>query len=174
MFLLFLFLCTINLQLYMAQEIERKFLVKDDYKTEIFESTRIIQGYLNSAPERTVRVRVRGDKAYITVKSLGNNSGVSRFEWEIEIPLEEAQELLKLCEPGVIDKTRHLVKNTDGKHVWEVDEFHGNNEGLTIAEVELSSEDETFDMPIWLGEEVTGEVKYFNSMLMKSPYKSWK
>ena len=163
-----------QLSVIMTQEIERKFLVKGDHKMEAFNSTRIIQGYLNSALERTVRVRVRGDKGYITIKGIANASGVSRFEWEKEITAKEAETLLSLCEQGVIDKTRYLVKNTDGKHTWEIDEFHGNNEGLAIAEIELTSEDEPFDKPAWLGEEVTGDPKYFNSMLMKNPYKNWK
>ncbi len=155
----------------MAQEIERKFLVKGDYKKETFKETRITQGYLSSIPERTVRVRVKGDKGFITIKGKGNASGASRYEWEKEIPVAEVNELLELCEPGIIDKTRSLVKA--GEHTFEVDEFYGENEGLTVAEVELSSEDEAFVKPEWLGEEVTGDVKYYNSMLMKNPYKSW-
>lgn len=156
----------------MAQEIERKFLVAGDFKPEAFKSTRIIQGYLSSVPERTVRVRVKGDKGFITIKGIGNQSGASRFEWEKEIPTAEAEQLLAICEPGVIDKTRYLVKS--GEHTFEVDEFYGDNDGLTVAEVELSSEEETFAKPAWLGEEVTGDVKYYNSMLMKNPYKNWK
>lgn len=156
----------------MAQEIERKFLVAGDFKAEVFKSTRIIQGYLSSVPERTVRVRVKGDKGFLTIKGIGSQSGVSRFEWEKEIPTEEAQQLLAICEPGVIDKTRYLVKA--GEHTFEVDEFYGDNDGLVVAEVELSSEDEAFAKPAWLGEEVTGDVKYYNSMLMKNPYKNWK
>lgn len=159
----------------MAQEIEKKFLVKCDcFKNEAFKQTRITQGYLSSVPERTVRVRVKGDKGYITIKGIGNQSGAARFEWEKEIPVEEVQSLLELAEPGVIDKTRFLVNNTDGKHTWEVDEFYGDNDGLTVAEVELEDENEPFDKPEWLGEEVTGDPKYFNSMLMKNPYKNWK
>jgi adenylate cyclase len=156
----------------MAQEIERKFLVAGDFKAEVSKSTRIIQGYLSSVPERTVRVRVKGEKGFITIKGIGNQSGASRFEWEKEIPTAEAEQLLAICEPGVIDKTRYLVKS--GEHTFEVDEFYGDNEGLTVAEVELSSEDEAFVKPAWLGEEVTGDVKYYNSMLMKNPYKNWK
>lgn len=155
----------------MAQEIERKFLVKGDFKSEVFKSTRIIQGYLSSIPERTVRVRIKGEKGFITIKGKGNASGASRYEWEKEIPVEEVKELLELCEPGAIDKTRFLVKS--GEHTFEVDEFYGDNEGLTVAEVELTSEDEAFVKPAWLGEEVTGEVKYYNSMLMKNPFKDW-
>lgn len=157
----------------MAQEIEKKFLVKGDFKSEVSKETRITQGYLSSVPERTVRVRVKGTKGFITIKGIGNASGASRFEWEKEIPVEEVKQLLELAEPGVIDKTRYLVPNTDGKHTWEVDEFYGDNEGLTVAEIELTDENESFDKPAWLGEEVTGDPKYFNSMLMKNPYKNW-
>ncbi len=148
----------------MAQEIERKFLVVGDFKASAFKQTRITQGYLSSVPERTVRVRVKGEKGFITIKGIGSESGASRFEWEKEIPVAEVQ--------GVIDKTRYLVKA--GEHTFEVDEFYGDNEGLTVAEVELASENEAFDKPAWLGEEVTGDVKYYNSMLMKNPYKNWK
>jgi len=159
----------------MAQEIEKKFLVKCDcFKKEASKATRITQGYLCSVPERTVRIRVKGEKGYITIKGIGNASGASRFEWEKEIPVEEVKQLLELAEPGVIDKTRFLVPNTDGKHTWEVDEFYGDNDGLTVAEVELTDENEPFDKPSWLGAEVTGDPKYFNSMLMKNPYKNWK
>ena len=159
----------------MAQEIEKKFLVKCDcFKEEAFKATRIIQGYLSSVPERTVRVRVKGEKGFITVKGIGNASGAARFEWEKEISVEDAKALLEICEPGVIDKTRYLVKNSDGVHTWEVDEFYGDNDGLTVAEVELEAESDAFDKPAWLCEEVTGDPKYFNSMLMKNPYKNWK
>ena len=158
----------------MAQEIERKFLVKGDFKAEAFKAIRITQGYLCSVPERTVRVRVKGDKGFITVKGISNASGASRFEWEKEIPVEEVRALLELAEPGVIDKTRSLVKAADCVHTWEVDEFYGDNAGLTVAEVELADENEAFSQPEWLGEEVTGDPKYFNSMLMKNPYKNWK
>ena len=155
----------------MAQEIERKFLVSGDFKSEAVKATRITQGYLSSVPERTVRVRIKGDKGYMTVKGIGSDSGASRFEWEKEIPVEDVRELLKICEPGVIDKTRYLVPA--GKHTFEVDEFYGDNEGLVVAEVELGSEDEEFVRPGWLGEEVTGDPRYYNSMLMKKPYKTW-
>ena len=159
----------------MAQEIEKKFLVKCNcFKDEAFKATRITQGYLSSVPERTVRVRVKGEKGFITIKGIGNASGAARFEWEKEIPVDEVKQLLDIAEPGVIDKTRYLVKNTDGVHTWEVDEFYGDNDGLTVAEVELADENEPFDKPAWLGEEVTGDPKYFNSMLMKNPYKNWK
>ena len=155
----------------MAQEIERKFRVKGDFKVSSKKETRITQGYLSSVPERTVRVRIKGDKGFITIKGIGNASGATRYEWEKEIPVSEVKELLELCEPGAIDKTRFLVDS--GKHTFEVDEFYGDNEGLTVAEVELSDENEEFIKPEWLGEEVTGDSKYYNSMLMKNPYKNW-
>ncbi len=155
----------------MATEIERKFLVSGDFKAVIESSQRITQGYLCSIPERTVRVRIKGDKGFITIKGLGSASGASRYEWEKEIPVKEVNELLELCEPGVIDKTRYLV--TSGAHTFEVDEFYGDNDGLTVAEVELSSEDEHFDKPEWLAQEVTGDVRYYNSMLMKEPFNTW-
>ena len=157
----------------MAQEIERKFMVKSDaFKAEAFKSTRITQGYLSSVPERTVRVRVKGDKGFITVKGIGNESGASRYEWEKEIPAADVNELLKICEPGVIDKTRYLVKN--GDLCFEIDEFYGDNEGLTMAEIELPDEDTEFQRPEWLDEEVTGDKRFYNSMLTKNPYKNWK
>lgn len=156
----------------MAQEIERKFLVKGDFKSSASKSTRVIQGYLCSAPERAVRVRIKGDKGFLTIKGIGNESGTSRYEWEREIPVPEAGELLKICEPGVIDKTRYEVEY--GGHTFEVDEFSGENNGLVIAEVELESESEVFEKPDWLGDEVTGDVKYYNVMLMKNPFIKWK
>ena len=158
----------------MFQEIERKFLVKGDFKEEAFKATRVVQGYLSSVPERVVRVRLKGEQGFITIKGVADPSGVSRFEWEKEIAKDEALSLLQLCEPGVIEKTRYLIQNTDGNHVWEVDEFHGDNEGLVIAEVELSEENETFGRPQWLGEEVTGDNRYYNAALKDNPYKNWK
>ena len=155
----------------MGKEIERKFLVKGDFKPFASGQTRITQGYLSSVPERTVRVRIKGNKGFITIKGIGSASGASRYEWEKEIPVQEVEELLTICEPGVIDKTRYLVKA--GNHTFEVDEFYGENQGLIVAEVELGSEDEAFEKPEWLGEEVTGDVKYFNSMLMKNPFTKW-
>lgn len=155
----------------MAQEIERKFLVTGPFKELATKSTRIVQGYLSSVPERTVRVRIKGDTGYVTVKGIGSASGASRFEWETAISAGEAEQMLGLCEPGVIDKVRHLV--VVGAHTYEVDEFHGDNEGLTVAEIELSAEDEAFLKPSWLGAEVTGDVKYYNSMLMKHPFTKW-
>ena len=154
-------------------EIERKFLVKGDFMQEAHASSHIMQGYLSVNRLNSVRVRIRDDKGYITVKGKSTNSGLSRFEWEKEISAQEALDLLTLAEPGTIDKTRHLVKNTDGVHTWEVDEFHGANEGLTMAEIELSSEDDTFDKPEWLGEEVTGDPRYYNSSLRINPYRNW-
>ena len=155
----------------MSHEIERKFLVKGEYKTHAMRSSRIVQGYLSSVTGRTVRIRIRGEKGYITVKGKSNESGLSRYEWEKEIPLNEAEELLLLCEPGAIDKTRYEIQA--GKHIFEVDEFYGDNEGLTLAEVELESEDESYEKPEWLGEEVTGDRRYYNSSLTKHPFKNW-
>ena len=156
----------------MALEIERKFLVKDDsYKRMAYHASRIAQGYICSSRGRTVRVRIRDDKGYLTIKGPSDQQGLGRYEWEKEIPLGEAQELMKLCEPGMIDKTRYLVRS--GKHVFEVDEFYGENEGLTIAEVELESEDESYEKPDFVGDEVTGDVRYYNSFLMKKPFCSW-
>lgn len=147
----------------MPQEIERKFLVKGEFRPQAFGCERIIQGYLSRVPERTVRVRLKGDCGYLTIKGKSSDSGVSRYEWEKKIAPGEALELLELCEPGKIDKTRYLVRV--GKHVFEVDEFYGENEGLILAEVELKSEDELFEKPEWLGEEVTGDLRYYNASL---------
>ncbi len=155
------------------REIERKFLVPgEDYKTEAYDSTHIVQGYICRSHGRTVRVRVRGDKAFLTIKGGSSASGMSRLEWEKEIPVEEALQLMQLCESGIIDKTRWLVKA--GDHVFEVDEFFGDNEGLVVAEVELGSEDEEFERPSWLGKEVTGDRRYYNSSLVEFPFKEWK
>lgn len=157
----------------MAQEIERKFLVEDDsYRQEAYSHSRIVQGYISSARGRTVRVRIRDGKGYLTIKGPSNESGTSRYEWEKEITLSEAEELMKLCEPGIIDKTRYLVRS--GSHVFEVDEFYGENQGLVVAEVELNTEDESFKKPHFIGKEVTGDVRYYNSFLMKTPFLSWK
>lgn len=157
----------------MAQEIEKKFLVtSDSFKKAAFKKTRIVQGYLSSIPERTVRIRIKGSLGFITIKGIGNDSGSSRYEWEKEIPLTEAEELLKICEPGVIDKTRYEVK-ADNDHTFEVDELYGENQGLVIAEIELLNEDDHFERPEWLGTEVTGDVKYYNAMLMKKPFAKW-
>lgn len=156
----------------MAQEIERKFLVKGDYKPYVIKEAKIIQGFLSLVPERTVRVRITGDKGFLTIKGIGNASGVSRFEWEKEISEEDARSLLELCEPGIIDKTRFTVPEAGGLK-FEVDEFHGDNEGLTVAEIELPAEDHPFEKPEWLGEEVTGDTRYYNAMLLRNPYKTW-
>ena len=155
----------------MANEIERKFLVKGDFKANAFKTFRIKQGYLSSTPERTVRVRIKGDKGFITIKGISNESGTTRYEWEKEISTEDVNNLLKICEPGIIDKTRYLV--SVGNHTYEVDEFYGDNEGLTVAEVELDNEEEAFVKPDWLGEEVTGDMRYYNAMLLKNPFKNW-
>jgi adenylate cyclase len=154
-------------------EIERKFLVTSDiFKEEAFAKNHIAQGYLNSNPERTVRVRIKGDKGFLTIKGKGNASGMSRFEWEKEIPVDEAKQLLNLCENGVIDKTRFEVKV--GNHVFEVDEFYGDNQGLVMAEIELGSETESFEKPIWLGMEVTNDERFYNAYLSQNPYMGWK
>lgn len=156
----------------MSQEIERKFLFKVGNDIPDGDAVRIVQGYLSSVPERTVRVRIKGESGYLTIKGIGNDSGASRFEWEQEIPVSDAKELLRICEPGVIDKIRHRVNV--GQHLFEIDQFFGDNEGLILVEVELAHEGETFERPEWLGEEVTGDVRYYNSMLMKEPYGKWK
>ncbi len=156
----------------MAIEIERKFLVlNNNYKTECFRKNYISQGYISSSSGRTVRIRIKNDKGFITIKGSSTNNGLSRFEWEKEIPRTEAEALMQLCEPGMIEKFRYEV--TSGKHIFEVDEFLGENEGLIIAEVELESEDEAFEKPAWLGNEVTGDRRYYNSMLTKNPYTTW-
>jgi CYTH domain-containing protein len=155
------------------QEIERKFLILNtpDFRTEARSKTRIVQGYLNSAPERTVRVRIKAEKCFLTIKGKSSSDGLTRFEWEKEIALFEAEELLKLCEPGVIEKYRYEVEV--GQHLFEVDEFTGLNEGLLMAEVELQHENEAFVRPPWLGREVTGQEPYYNSYLSKFPFKEW-
>ncbi len=153
-------------------EIERKFLVtSNDFKKEANLKLKIKQGFLNTHKERTVRVRLRNDEGFLTVKGISNTSGTSRFEWEKEISATEANALLNICEEGIIDKTRYQVPL--GSHVFEVDEFHGANQGLVVAEIELQNENEAFEKPNWLGKEVTGEVKYYNSQLSKKPFKDW-
>ena len=154
-------------------EIERKFLVtSNDYRSEAFAKEEIIQGFLSTHPERTVRVRLKGQKGFITVKGKTDPDGTTRFEWEREISSAEAKNLLAICKKGTIHKLRHLVKS--GTHIVEVDEFHEQNKGLVIAEIELQHADETFLKPNWLGAEVTGDIKYYNSQLSKNPYSSWK
>ena len=154
------------------QEIERKFLVaSEDFKKEAFKNFRIKQGFLNTDPQRTVRLRITDDKAFLTIKGKSSKNGLSRFEWEKEIDINEAEALFGLCEPGIISKTRYLVKS--GNFTFEIDEFYGENEGLTVAEIELNNEDDRFKKPKWLGAEVTGQVKYYNSQLSKKPFKNW-
>jgi len=153
-------------------EIERKYLVNSlAFKDEAFTQNDIAQGYLNSNPERTVRIRVKGNKGFITIKGMGNESGASRLEWEQEIPVEDAKTLLKLCEKGAIEKTRYEVKS--GQNIIEIDEFHGDNEGLIIAEIELENENDSIEKPNWLGKEVTGDERYYNSYLSLNPFKMW-
>ena len=156
----------------MLQEIERKFKVKNDaYKAEAVKVVRITQGYLSSVPERTVRIRLKDEEAFITIKGASNDRGTTRFEWEKSISVSEALQLLSLCEKGVIDKRRYMVPV--GKYTFEVDEFYGDNEGLVMAEIELPDENATFTKPDWLGEEVTGDGRYYNAMLVKKPFKHW-
>lgn len=153
-------------------EIERKFLVvNNDFKSQATSQNRIVQGYLNSNPERTVRVRIKGNKGFLTIKGKGNESGTSRMEWEKEINLHEAEHLLSLCEKGYIDKIRYEIPV--GNHTYEVDVFGGENDGLIIAEIELTQEDETFEKPSWLGIEVTGDERYYNAYLSNKPFTEW-
>ena len=156
----------------MPLEIERKFLVKnEDFKNEFYKKTAIKQGYLNSDKSRTVRIRITDEAAFLTVKGKSNKTGTTRFEWEKEIDKAEGEQLLLLCENTIIDKTRFYVKNEH--HIFEVDEFYDDNQGLIVAEIELISEHESFKKPTWLGEEVTGKEKYYNSRLTKNPFKNW-
>ena len=152
----------------MAKEIERKFLLKNDnWPRENVVKCR--QGYLNSARERTVRVRIAGDKGYLTIK--GIRVGASRPEFEYEIPVEDAEILLDLCEKPLIEKNRYRV--VEGDFTWEIDEFFGENRGLIIAEIELEHEDQEFSIPDWIGKEVTDDPRYYNASLIKNPYKTW-
>lgn len=154
------------------QEIERKFLVNSlKFKEEAITSFEIAQGFLNTHAERTVRVRIKGDQGFLTIKGKSSESGTSRFEWEKEIAVSEAKQLLQFCEEGIIEKVRYNIPK--GKHIFEVDEFFGENEGLLVAEVELQHENEVFEKPAWLAEEVTGQIQYYNSQLSKKPYKTW-
>ena len=153
----------------MAKEIERKFLVNRDLFKPTSEGDYIAQGYLSSTPERTVRVRIKNNRGYLTVK--GKNTGISRSEFEYAIPVNDAKELLELCEPSIIIKRRYNINFNGSK--WEVDVFEGDNEGLIVAEIELASEDESFSKPDWIGEEVSFDVRYYNSHLSKQPFKSW-
>jgi len=153
-------------------EIERKFLIlNNDFKKEAATQKRIVQGYLNSHPERTVRIRIKGEQGFITIKGKGNESGTTRMEWEREIPATDAEQLLALCEKGAIDKIRYEVKA--GNHLYEVDEFFGENAGLIIAEIELNDENEAFEKPSWLGTEVTGDERYYNAYLSQKPFNTW-
>lgn len=153
-------------------EIERKYLVNSKEFLKLFKTqNRIVQGYLSSVPERTVRVRLKGKKGYLTIKGKSNESGLSRMEWEKEIDVIEAEMLLQICESGVIEKIRYDIPF--GNHIIEVDVFEGENKGLIIAEIELKSETEIFEKPDWLGQEVTGDVRYYNAYLSKNPFVIW-
>lgn len=154
-------------------EIERKFIVVGEFKSQAISSTHIAQGYIASGNGRTVRVRIRGDKGYLTIKGPSDKAGLARFEWEKEIPLAEAEALMKICEPGIIEKTRWLVPAEDGKHIWEVDVFEGDNAGLIMAEIELESEADQFKKPDFIGPEVTGDRRFYNSHMRRYPYKMW-
>ena len=153
-------------------EIERKFLVVGEFKDQAYDATHICQGYIASGNGRTVRVRIRDDKGYLTIKGPSNREGLSRYEFEQEISLQDARDLMAICEPGIIDKTRYLVKS--GKHTFEVDEFYGDNDGLVMAEVELASADEPFEKPAFIADEVTGDRRFYNSSLRQLPFKEWK
>ena len=156
----------------MSVEIDRKFLVKNNsFTEESYQKKHIKQGFLNSNKNRVVRIRIADETAFITVKGKSNKEGTTRFEWEKEVNKAEAEKLLLLCEPSIIEKTRFLIKK--GNHIFEVDEFYGENQGLVVAEVELNAENESFEKPSWLGKEVTGNVKYYNSSLSKHPFKNW-
>ena len=156
----------------MAVEIERKFLVVgDEYRRMAYSSDRIVQGYICRADGNSVRVRIRDGRGYLTIKGPSLDGGFSRYEWEREISLSEAEDLLLLCRDAKIDKRRYLVKC--GNHTYEVDEFYGDNEGLVVAEIELSDKDEAFERPSFLGREVTGEARYYNGHLTRFPYKDW-
>lgn len=152
-------------------EIERKFLLNGDFRPFVTRSYRIVQGYLVAQIDCTVRIRIKSNKGYITVKGPANEKGFSRFEWEKEIGVEDARQLLQLCKEDVIDKTRHEV--IFGNKTFEVDEFHANNEGLFIVELELQSEDDPFDTPSWLGKEITGDRRFYNAYLFEHPYQTW-
>lgn len=156
----------------MPQEIERKFLVTSDaYKAFSYSNTHISQGYISANTAATVRVRINGDKGFLTIKGESSESGTTRYEWEKEIPLNEANELLQLCASGVLEKTRYKVKHEG--FIYEIDEFSGENKGLVVAEIELNHENEVFAKPDWLGREVTGDVRYYNAMLVRCPYSKW-
>lgn len=154
----------------MAFEIERKFLLRDDsWRAQSTAAKRICQGYLSLDPDRTVRVRISGDQAWLTIK--GRSEGITRAEFEYEIPLADANAMLRLCLPSVIEKTRHRIEWRG--HVWEVDDFHGENDGLQVAEIELEDESVTPDLPAWVGDEVSDDPRYFNSCLARHPFQDW-
>jgi adenylate cyclase len=155
----------------MSTEIERKFLVHGSFMDKAVGATDIVQGYLCADPSRSVRVRVTDKKGFLTIKGRGDITGRSRYEWEKEIPLDEALELLSLCRHLRVHKTRYIVPYRS--HTFEVDVFHGDNEGLIIAEIELVSPDEEFEKPDWVGKEVTGNPAYYNASLSERPYKKW-
>lgn len=155
----------------MAQEIERKFLIQGDFMPDVYQSDRIVQGYICSDKERTVRIRIRSGEGFLTIKGASLDKGVSRYEFEKKISIEEAEQLLLLCEPGIIDKTRHLAKI--GKHIFEIDVFNRENKGLILAEIELQAVDEPFEHPAWLGKEVTGDKNFYNACLTKNPFSKW-
>ena len=157
----------------MSVETERKFLVNGEFKSLAQKSVRIVQGYLSSAPERSVRIRIRGQQAFLTVKGKSNDSGTTRFEWEKEITVSEAEALLKICEPGLIEKTRYIIPANDNLF-FEVDEFYKENQGLILAEIELPDENFPFSKPSWLGKEVTGDNRYYNAYLSNHPFSGWK
>jgi CYTH domain-containing protein len=149
----------------MATEIERKFLVKGEFRHLSVRQSRINQAYISIDADKTIRIRIADDKAYITFKGRIAGKSIARSEWEFIIPVKDAEEMKALCRPGQIEKTRYYIPS--GNHTYEVDVFHGKNEGLVIAEIELSSEDEPFDKPEWLGEEVTGNPAYYNANLIR-------
>lgn len=155
----------------MATEIERKFLVVGDFKSDSQRCEEVVQGFLSSVPERTVRVRKCNGRGYLTIKGKGDATGTTRFEWEQEISTEEADSLLALCEPGLIEKKRYYVPV--GEHLFEVDEFFGDNDGLVVAEIELDHPDDPVPAPDWLGAEVTGDARYYNASLRAFPYRLW-
>ena len=155
----------------MGREIERKFLVEGEFRKDAFQKKRITQGYFSTSPGRTVRIRISDDKGFITIKGGVHKSGAGRYEWEMEIELDDAQDLMGLCDAGVIEKARYLIKC--GNHTFEVDEFYGDNDGLVVAEVELESPDEQIKTPEWLGREVTHDNRFFNAALARNPYKNW-
>ena len=156
----------------MGLEIERKFLVAGEFRDQAYAHSHIRQGYISSGNGRTVRIRIRDNRGYLTIKGPSDRAGLARYEFETEVSLSDAEDLMCICEPGIIDKTRYLVRS--GKHVFEVDEFYGDNEGLLMAEVELQAENEPFEKPDFIGREVTGDRRFYNSHLRRNPYKLWK